>query len=664
MCGIAGIHSGTMQTPEGALLLAMAGELHHRGPDGVGLYLDPGLGMVNTRLSIIDLAGGDQPIGSEDGRFWVIQNGEIFNHLELRKELEGRGHRFATGSDTEVIVHAFEEWREGCLDRFIGPFAIAIWDRAERELFLARDRFGVRPLFLAEPGGELVFASEAKALLRHPGLRRELDPGAILDTFTLWAPLPDRTSFPGIRELPPGCWLRVGSEGRREERMWWDLAFLPPEQQRQEPEGELAEELQRLLGEATRMRLLADVPVGAYLSGGLDSSAIAALVNQVSGDKLCCFGIGFSDPHFDETAHQEQVAAALGVELHRITVTPGDVADLFPEVVRLSEKPLLRTAPAPMLALSGLVRDSGYKVVLTGEGADELFAGYDLFRESQIRRFWARDAASTSRPRLFERLYPWLTRSTARSPAFTEAFFGAGLLEIGDPLYSHRIRFANTSRLTRFLDPSLADAPMPPTERLLGRLPEAFEHFSGLAKAQYLEIVTFLHGYLLHSQGDRMLMGHSVEGRFPFLDHRVAEFAASLPDGLRLRGLKDKNLLRRSMRGLLPPEVTQRPKRPYRAPIAPSFLGPGAPEYVAELLEPARLAQTGVFSPKMVSLLFEKCRRNLEQGVGEMDDMALVGVLSIQLLHEQFVRAPQLAPSQPAGRVVIGDRVALSAGVA
>jgi asparagine synthase (glutamine-hydrolysing) len=308
------------------------------------------------------------------------------------------------------------------------------------------------------------------------------------------------------------------------------------------------------------------------------------------------------------------------------------------------------------------VRSAGYKVVLTGEGADELFAGYDLFREAQIRRFWARDAASTARPRLFERLYPWLTRSTTSSPAFTRQFFGAGLLETDDPLYSHRIRFANTSRLLRFLDPVLANDLETPTERLLARLPKAFDTFSGLAKAQYLEIVTFLHGYLLHSQGDRMLMGHSVEGRFPFLDHRVAEFAASLPDGLRLRGLKDKNLLRRSVRKLLPPEVSQRPKRPYRAPIAPSFIGPGAPDYVVELLEPARLAQTGIFAPKMVALLHEKCRRNLESGVGEMDEMALVGVLSIQLLHEQFVRAPQLAPSRPAGRVVIGDRVTLSAG--
>jgi asparagine synthase (glutamine-hydrolysing) len=665
MCGIAGIHSGTAQIPEAELLLAMGGELHHRGPDGVGLYLDEGVGLVNTRLSIIDLAGGDQPIGTEDGRFWVVQNGEIYNHQAIRRELEALGHRFRTGSDTEVIVHAYQEWLEDCLHRFIGPFAFAVWDRRERQLFLARDRFGVRPLFLAEPEGQLIFGSEAKALLRHPGMRRELDPGAVIDTFTMWAPLPDRTAFPGIRELPPGCWLKVDADGRREERMWWDLAFLPLEQQRTGSEEELAEELAELLKDATRMRLLAaDVPVGAYLSGGLDSSAIAALVNQVSGDTLRCFGIGFSDPHFDESAHQDQVAAALGVELQRVTVTPADVANLFPEVVRLAEKPLLRTAPAPMLALSGLARNAGYKVVLTGEGADELFAGYDLFRESQIRRFWARDAASTLRPRLFERLYPWLTRSATSAPAFARQFFGAGLMEIGDPLYSHRIRFTNTARLMRFLDPGVTTDAASSLDRLLARLPGGFDGFSGLAKAQYLEIITFLHGYLLHSQGDRMLMGNSVEGRFPFLDHRVAEFAASLPDGLRLRGLKDKNLLRRSVRGLLPAEVSQRPKRPYRAPIAPSFVGKGAPDYVAELLDPARLVQTGLFAPKMVQLLLDKCRRSEGGGVGEMDDMALVGVISIQLLHEQFVRAPQLAPSRSPNRIVVGDRVELPAGVA
>lgn len=660
MCGIAGLLAGAGPTPSEALLLAMAGELGHRGPDGVGLYLDAGVGMVNTRLSIVDLAGGDQPIGNEDGRFWVVQNGEIYNHPELRRELEALGHRFRTGSDTEVIVHAFEAWGRDCLARFNGPFAFALWDRRDRSLFLARDRFGVRPLFLAQCGPDLVFASEAKAILRHPRARRELDPVSLVDTFTLWAPLPDRTAFPGIRELPPGHWLRIGSDGSQVERCWWDLRFRAPEGWPPASEEAQAEELAWLLEDATRLRLRADVPVAVYVSGGLDSSAIAALARKASGARLRGFGIGFTDPRFDESPHQDRIAGALGVELDRISIAPPDIAELFPEVVSLAEKPLLRTAPAPMLALSDLVHRHGFKVVLTGEGADELFAGYDLFRESQIRRFWAREPGSTSRPRLFERIYPWLTRSVSNAPGFTRQFFGQGMLEGEDPLYSHRIRFGTTARLLRFLHLDLLRSIPPggmPTERLLARLPGEFGAFSDLGKAQYLEVITFLQGYLLHSQGDRMLMGHSVEGRFPFLDHRVAEFAASLPDTLRLRGLRDKRILRRAMAPLLPPDIVARPKRPYRAPILGAFLGAGAPEYVAGLLDPARLAETGVFSGRTVGLLWDKCRRSGVDQVGEMDEMAFVGILSIQLLHEHLVKAPGLAPSTEVARRVVGDRL-------
>lgn len=660
MCGIAGLLAGAGSTPSEDLLLAMAGELGHRGPDGVGLYLDAGLGLVNTRLSIVDLAGGDQPIGNEDGRCWVVQNGEIYNHPELRRELEALGHRFRTDSDTEVIVHAYEAWGLACLDRFNGPFAFALWDRQARTLFLARDRFGVRPLLLARFGPDFVFASEAKAILRHPRARREMDPLSLVDTFTLWAPLPDRTAFPGIRELPPGHWLRIGPDVRQEERCWWELRFRPPGGPPPASEEEKAEELAWLLEDATRLRLRADVPVAAYVSGGLDSSAIAALARKAGGARLQGFGIGFTDPRFDESPYQDRIAGALGVELNRISISPPDIAALFPEVVSLAEKPLLRTAPAPMLALAALVHEHGFKVVLTGEGADELFAGYDLFRESQIRRFWAREPGSTRRPSLFERIYPWLTRSVSSAPGFTRQFFGQGMLDAEDPLYSHRIRFGTTSRLLRFLDPALLHAIAPgkmPTERLRARLPGDFGTFSDLGKAQYLEIITFLQGYLLHSQGDRMLMGRSVEGRFPFLDHRIAEFAAALPDAMRLRGLRDKRVLRKAMAPLLPPDVVSRPKRPYRAPILGAFLGPGAPEYVADLLEPARLAETGVFSGRSVGLLRDKCRRSREDEVSEMDEMAFVGILSIQLLHERMVKSPRLAALPEVTRRVVGDRL-------
>src|SRR5580765_4688538 len=274
MCGLAGVYERAGEAADRSLLLAMAGELRHRGPDATGLYVDGRLGMVNTRLAIVDLAGGDQPLSDGRGRFWAMQNGEIYNHVELRSELERLGHVFATTSDTEVIAHAYAEWGVDCLRHFNGDFAIAVWDRERRELFLARDRFGVRPLFLADYGGDVCFASEAKALLRHPRSRRELDPVAIADTFTMWTPLPDRSAFAGIRELPPAHYVVVGPDGMGPLTRWWDLEFAPDESS---SEDELIEQVEALLVDAIRIRLRADVPVATYLSGGLDSSAIAAI---------------------------------------------------------------------------------------------------------------------------------------------------------------------------------------------------------------------------------------------------------------------------------------------------------------------------------------------------------------------------------------------------
>lgn len=655
MCGIAGIYAARDGRAPRDLLLAMAGELAHRGPDGVGLYRDDRFGMVNTRLSIVDLAGGDQPIPNEDGRYWAMQNGEIFNYPELTDELQALGHRFRTRSDTEVLVHAYEEWGAGCLERLNGEFAFAIWDRDTRELFLARDGFGIRPLFLATWGGDLVFASEAAALLRHPRAERRLDPFALVETFTLWGVLPDRSAFPGIFELPAGHYLRVGAGGAAAPTRWWDIAFGPREGLRRESRDALAEELRELLDDATRLRLRADVPVGVYLSGGLDSSITAMLARRHVPRELRAFSVGFEDARFDESAYQDRMAAALGVDLTRISVTGGEVAEAFPEVVRRGEKPILRTAPAPLLRLSRAVREAGMKVVLTGEGADETFAGYGIFQEAMVRRFWARRPDSRLRPALLGRIYPYLSRDLAQGGGFMAAFFAAGMEDLDDPLYSHRPRVATTTRNLRFLSADVrasAERVGDPLDRLRARLPAEYAAMGPLGQAQYLEIHTFLTGYLLHGQGDRMLMAHSVEGRFPFLDLRVAEFAAALPERLRLRDLEEKHLLRRAFAPLLPPEIAQRPKRPYRAPILRSFFGPDAPGWVAEVLAPERVAATGLFAADAVAKLVAKCRRYVDAGLGEGEEMGLVGVLSTLLLHDSMVEHPALAaPAVPTREV-------------
>jgi asparagine synthase (glutamine-hydrolysing) len=341
MCGLAGVYRTDGAPAEQSLLLAMAGELRHRGPDGTGLYVDGGLGMVNTRLAIVDLEGGDQPLSDESGRYWVMQNGEVYNYVELRDELRALGRSFATTSDTEVIAQAYAEWGPRFLERLNGDFAIAVWDRNRRELLLARDRFGVRPLFLAEYGGDVCFASEAKAILRHPRARRELDPVGLVDTFTTWATLPDRSAFAGIHELAPAHYVVVGPEGVRAQQRWWDLEFAPSAAS----EDELVDELEALLVDATRLRLRADVPVATYLSGGLDSSAIAAIGARTVDGTLHAFGVGFTDGRFDESEPQDAIAREIGVEFQRTTVDSAAIAAAFPRVVELAEKPLLRTAP-------------------------------------------------------------------------------------------------------------------------------------------------------------------------------------------------------------------------------------------------------------------------------------------------------------------------------
>jgi asparagine synthase (glutamine-hydrolysing) len=638
----------------------MAGELRHRGPDGVGLYLDGRFGMSNTRLAIVDLEGGDQPLSTEDRRYWVMQNGEIYNYVELQDELRALGHLLETSSDTEVIAHAYEEWGPACLDRLNGDFAIAVWDREREELFLARDRFGVRPLFLAEVGGDIVFASEAKALLRHPEARRELDSAGLVEAFTTWSILPDRSAFTGVRELAPAHFLRLGPGGIVEERRWWDLPFPRTGEPDSRTEDELEAELLELLTDATRIRLRADVPVAAYLSGGLDSSATAALACSLYPDTLSSFGIGFRDPRFDESEYQDRFVESLGSDLHRVVVDAPDIAELLPRAVELSEKPTLRTALAPLLRLSGLVRDSGLKVVITGEGADELFGGYDIFRENAVRRFWARVPDSKLRPLLFTRLNEFIGKDLERAGAFLTGFYRRGLEDVDDPLYSHRLRYANTARILRLLAPEVreeAAAGGDPLERIERSLPDHFDDLTPLGKAQYLEITTFLDGYLLHSQGDRMLMGHSVEGRFPFLDYRVAEFAAALPDRMKVRGLQEKYLLRKAVAPLLPPEISARRKRPYRAPIASAFVGPRAPAYARELLDPARVQDVGILDPEAVARLVAKCEAAGEQGVGETDEMGLVGAISTMLLHERLISGPTLAePAEPT-RVVVGASV-------
>jgi asparagine synthase (glutamine-hydrolysing) len=648
VCGIAGVVSlrEDLPPPEVEDLAAMVGALGHRGPDEFGLFRDRRAGLGHARLSIIDLAAGQQPMCNEDRSLWITYNGEIFNYLELRDELSASGHRFRTRSDTEVILHAWEEWGERCFERFNGQFAIGLWDARREVLVLARDRLGVRPLYLCEHGGRLWFASEVKSIFAGaPGVARSLDPVGLAETFTFWTVAPPQSVFAGIRELRPGHFAIVDRQGTREAPFWTPRY---PENGEGTFPGSVAEaagSVRGLLRDAVSLRILrADVPVGCYLSGGLDSSLIAALGREVKGDRFSTFSIRFEEAEFDETVFQHAVAARIGSDHREIVVSQRDIAESFPAVVWHAERPLLRTAPAPLFLLSSLVRSEGIKVVLTGEGADEVFAGYDIFREGKVRRFWGRQPASTMRPRLLDRLYPYLSRSPVAQQALAREFFGRDRARWGAPGFAHQIRWRSAAALQRLFRPEMREqtAAVDVVTRLLGGLPPEFGRWSFLAQDQHIEIQTLLSGYLLSSQGDRMLMAHSVEGRFPFLDANVVEFANSLAPSAKLRGLDEKHVLKRAASGLVPEEILRRPKQPYRAPDAACFVGPDAPEWVADLMDGACVQAAGIFDPEAVSRLWRKVQSSKGPSFSNADNMAIVGVLSTGLLHEQFVhRAPQ-----------------------
>jgi len=639
MCGIAGwFGRASAAVPARTLVRRMIGAIAHRGPDAQGFFLDDEIALGHARLSILDLAAGQQPMANADKSVWLSFNGEIFNYVELRDELIARGRRFATNSDTEVILQLYAELGVDCMSKLNGDFAFALWDSRRHRLVLARDRMGVRPLFYTRRSGTLYFASEVKALLEVPGVSAELDPIALDQIFTFWFPLAPRTAFKGIEELKPAHVLIADAHGV-DVRPYWTLDY--PRLGEEGPhdaraEAALVDEVEHLLLDATRIRLRADVPVGAYLSGGLDSSLVAAAAKRFVSNRLRTFSLTFESAEFDESEYQQQMVRALGTAHESVVCTTADIARLFPEAIRHGEKPILRTAPTPLLALSDLAHRNGFKVVLTGEGADEVFAGYDLFKEAKLRRFCARQPQSRRRPLLFRRLYPYLPGLQAQSPEYLAAFFGAGVGPLDDPLFSHLPRFRTTAGAKAFFSRELRatlggyDA----LGELRESLPVEFSRWHPLSQAQYLETAYLLPGYILSSQGDRVAMAHAVEGRFPFLDHRVVELGARIPPQLKLSGLREKHILRKAAERLLPDAIANRTKQPYRAPDAAAFNGPDAPDYVARRLAAADLAAAGYFDPQAVERLVAKCRNG--KFIGFRDNTAFVGILSTQLWHREF----------------------------
>jgi len=634
MCGIVGVVKTKEEPVDRELLERMVAMVRHRGPDETGIYTDCKAGLGHARLSIIDVRCGQQPMCTDDGSLCITFNGEIFNYLELREELIAKGHTFATHSDTEVLLKMYQEYGPGCLNKLNGQWAFGIWDKKARTLFLSRDRLGVRPVVYTQCAGMFLFASEVKALFANPSVVRRVDFKALDELFTFWFPLPPRTFFEDIFELPPGHSL-TWKDGKIKVERYWGLDYNPdPVGLRSEQE--YAEELWSLLNDAVRLRLRSEVPVATYLSGGLDSSVVTAIVKKITSQHLRSFSVAFDDAEFDESSYQNEVVRHVGTEHQQVRCSLADIAQVFPDVIWHTEKPILRTAPAPLFMLSRLVRESGFKVVLTGEGSDEILGGYDIFKEAKIRAFCAVDLNSRIRPLLLRRLYPYLTSVQSQSDAYLRAFFRVSQSDLDSPFFSHLPRWELTSRLKIFFSEGARQEMNgnEPLSELALKLPSDFSRWDRFLRAQYLETMYLLPAYILSSQGDRVGMAHSVEIRLPFLDYRVVAFASKLPPTLKMRILNEKYLLKRCAADCIPASVRNRHKQPYRAPDGDSFYRQKA-DYVEELLSPGRLARDGIFDAARVSRLVSKFRSG--QAIGIKDNMALVGILSTQLTVDQFI---------------------------
>lgn len=562
MCGIAGIYnwSGEPEARRHDVLQQMTNTLVHRGPDDDGYFIDPHVGLGFRRLSIIDLAGGHQPLGNEDGTVWVIFNGEIYNYPDLTRALEAKGHVFRTRSDTETIVHAYEEWGPACLDRFRGMFAFAVWDQRQQQLFLARDRLGKKPLYYAMVGDTLVFGSEIKALLPFPGLDRSLDLQAVSDFLSLlYIPSP-KSIFRQVRKLPPGHYLLATRTGVSV-RQYWDVHFAPAVPPPEQPAQRLAE----ILDESVRLRLRSDVPLGAFLSGGLDSSAVVGLMARALELPVITSSIGFPDDAFNELPYALQVAEHFHTTHHEHIVTP-NALEVLEKLIWHYDEPFGDSSAVPTYYVSKLAR-THVTVALSGDGGDENFAGYRRYyfdvRENKVRNLVP---APLRRPvfGLIGSLYP---KADYLPQIFRGKAFLSNVARTPWEAYLHSVSGINEADKLRLLNADVQQSLSGyRTASLFEELYEAADGSDSLSKIQYIDFKTYLPDDIL-AKVDRASMANSLEVRCPLLDHRVVEYAASLPSHLKLHGRRTKLTFKEAMRGLLPDEIIDRKKMGFGVPV-------------------------------------------------------------------------------------------------
>ncbi len=617
MCGFVGFVDLTGERRvERDVVVRMTEPLTYRGPDSAGYFFDDQVGLGFRRLSIVDLATGDQPIYSEDRSVVLLCTGEIYNWRELRRELEAAGHVFATHSDVEVLIHLYEEEEgsAGFLGRLNGQFAFVLYDRRRRLLLLARDHFGVTPLFHATAGGYFVFGSEIKALLQHPAVPRAVDLTGLDQVLCLPGLVSPRTLFKGISSLESGHRIRVEG-GRVEIAEYWDLDYpLRAEAAPAEPVDSYLEKLAGALDRSVAWRLEADVPIGLYLSGGLDSSLIAAIVRRQRGGGQHTFSIGFADPSIDEVRFQRLVADRLGTVHHEIRFDWQQIAERLRDMVYHCECPVRESYNTCALALSAAARQAGFKVILGGEGADELFAGYPgyVFDQLGTRRVNGGDPAALAERRLREQLW-------GDPDLFYETDLGASRC-YRRGLYSAALR----GELDAF---DWIQFPLVRQHRLRGRHP--------IHQRSYLDCKLRLGDHLLGDHGDRMVLANSVEGRYPFLDVGVIDLVRTIPPELKVHDLMEKYLLKRLAQDLLPRQIVERPKFGFRAPGSPYLLRQRI-EWIDDLLSHERIERQGYFDADRVDALRAQATAEDADLHPHLETDFLMVVLTFQLLCDLF----------------------------
>ena len=631
MCGIAGALdlTGTRNfSPD--VLRSMTDALAHRGPDDADAHFEPGVALGARRLSIVDLSAGRQPIANEDRTIWVAFNGELFEYPELRRELLSRGHRLATRCDTEAWVHLYEDRGEAMFAKTRGQFAVSLWDRRTRTLILARDRVGICPLYYAERDGWLLWASEIKGLLASGMVQARADPKGIDHLFVFFCHGTVRTFFEGVKSIAPGQYLSV-QDGRIDVRRYWDLDFPDAGHERRlDDPTPLVDELESLLRRSVERRLRGDVPVVSYISGGLDSTIVLGLSSRERGRAVPSFTIGFDRAGPDERTQAAESAEQLGSPLTLVTMDRSQIADAFPELTVAAEGPVLDTSCAALLRLAETVHSQGYKVVLTGEGADEALAGYVWYKSQQVR------------DSLTRRIGPFLPRlgrnlllsslgggSKRRSPL--EAIRGVrpAQQDLYEFLGQTRSVLYSKDMWDRLGDHDPYSDLDIPADRI--------KRWHPLNQSLYVGYKVMLAGLLMISKGDRIAMHSSVEARYPFLDDDVIEFCAKIAPEYKLRGSTEKWLLRHVAARTLPARIAARPKTMFRSSLSSTFLGPNRPSWVDQLLSPESLRSTGYFDPKAVlHQRFLQTRLPKITPARFVYDLGLTAVVSTQLFHHLF----------------------------